>query len=237
MFGRRVLPDLVLLRTLTGHAGVAASAFGAVGSAVAAHARAAEIRAIVVSGLQVGVVVIAACGCDSRTILSRVGILDPVIPTNQAMVPVVAAVRLVSWIRARLILVPAAVRPEIAIRVIAAVRAIVRVFARLIITVRVKGSIVAIPGMVLRSGRSVCPRVIAIVVSGMPGVIRDVGVVVEDDGVATAASAPVASPGVKAPAEAGADRPASTTEGYARACRTSLFRRSPLRVRIQQTGN
>src|SRR5271165_3066052 len=137
MFHRRTLPDLVLLRALPGHAGVAASALRAIGSAVAAHARVAGIRAIIVSGLQVAVVVVvAACGCDAGAVHPRVGILDSVVSANQTMVFVVAAIgHLLTGI---FVLVPAAVRPEISIRVISAVRAIVRVFARLVVTVGVK---------------------------------------------------------------------------------------------------
>src|SRR5208283_905028 len=184
MFHRRTLPDLVLLRALPGHAGVAASALRAIGSAVAAHARVAEIRAIIVSGLQVAVVVVvAACGCDARAVHAgiaitnapaaanhpgsttvatvviavgrrhagavhpRVGILDSVVSANQTMVFVVAAIgHLLTGI---FVLVPAAVRPEIPIRVIGAVGAIVRVFARLVVTVGVKGAVVAIPSLIL----------------------------------------------------------------------------------------
>ena len=74
MFNRRMLPDLVLLRALPGHAGVTTSALRAVGSAVTAHARAAEIRAIVVSGLRVTVVVVvAACGRDTGAVHAGVG--------------------------------------------------------------------------------------------------------------------------------------------------------------------
>lgn len=148
MLNRRVLPDRVLLRTLPAHAGVATSALGAVGSAVATHARAAEIRAIVVTGLLLTVVVVvAACRCDARAVHPRVGILDPVVSANQAMVPVVAAVgHLLTDI---FVLVVAAVRPEISIWVIAAVWAIVRVFARLVVAVGVKRAIVAVPSMIL----------------------------------------------------------------------------------------
>ena len=46
MLNRRVLPDFVLLRTPPGHTATAAVAFHAIGSAVAAHARAAGIRAV-----------------------------------------------------------------------------------------------------------------------------------------------------------------------------------------------
>jgi len=148
MFRRCMLPGLVLLRTLPGHAGVAASALCAVASAVAAHTRAAQIRAILVSGLQVAiVVVVAACGCDAGAVHPRVVILDSVVSANQAMVTVVAAIgHLLTGI---FVLVQAAVRPEIFIRVIGAVRAIVRVFAGLVITVGMKGTVVAIPGMIL----------------------------------------------------------------------------------------
>ena len=65
------------------------------------------------------------------------------------------------------------------------------------------------------AARAGTPGVIAVVVGGVPGVVRDVGVMVEDDRVATAPSAPtspVASPGMKAPAEAAAYCPASATE-------------------------
>ncbi len=148
MLNRRMLPDLVLLRTLPSHAGVTASALRTIGSAVAAHARAAKIRAIVVSGLQVAVVVVvAACWCDTRAVHASVGILDSVVSANQTMVSVVAAVgRLLTGI---FVLVPSTVRPEISIRVISAVRAIVRVFARLVVAVGVKGAVVAIPSMIL----------------------------------------------------------------------------------------
>lgn len=148
MFHRRMLSDLVLLRTLPGHACVATSALGAVGSAVATHARAAEIRAIVVSGLLVTVVVVVAVGRrDTGAVHSRVGILDSVVSANQAMVSVVSAIgHLLTGI---FIIVPAAVRPEISIRVIGAVWAIVRVIAGLVATVGVEGAVVTIPSMIL----------------------------------------------------------------------------------------
>lgn len=148
MFHRRMLPDLVLLRTLPGHTGVATSALRAIGSAVAAHARTAEVRAIVVSGLGVAnVVVIAASGCHTGAIHPRIVILNSVVSANQAVVSVVAAVgHLLTGI---FVLVPSTVRPEISIRVISAVRAIVCVFARLVVTVGVKGAVVAIPSMIL----------------------------------------------------------------------------------------
>ena len=148
MLNRRMLSDLVLLRALPGHAGVTTSALRAIGSAVAAHARAAEIRAIVVSGLQVAVIVVIAVGrCHTGAVHSRVGILNSVVSANQTMVSVVATVG--NLLTGIFVLVPSAVRPEISIRVVSAVRAIVRVFARLVVTVGVKGAVVAIPGMIL----------------------------------------------------------------------------------------
>lgn len=92
MFSRRVLPDFVLLRSLPGHAGVATCALRTVGSAVAAHARAAEIRAIVVSGFQVAVaatevrvaavIVITTCRRHARAVHPRVWIPDSVVSAN-----------------------------------------------------------------------------------------------------------------------------------------------------------
>ena len=97
-------------------------------------------------GLRV-VVVIAACGCHTGAVHPRIVILNSVVSANQTMVSVVAAVgHLLTGI---FVLVPAAVRPEISIRVIGAVRAIVCVFARLVVTVGVKGAVVAIPSMIL----------------------------------------------------------------------------------------
>ena len=148
MLNRRMLPDLVLFRTLPGHAGVTSSALRAVGSAIAAHARAAEVRAIVVSGLRVAVVVVVpACGRDTGAVHPRIVILNSVVSANQTMVSVVATVR--HLLTGIFVLVPATVRPEISIRVISAVRASVRIFARLVVTVGVKGAVVAIPSMIL----------------------------------------------------------------------------------------
>ena len=148
MLHRRMLPDLVLLRTLPGHAGVTSSALRAVGSAIAAHARAAEVRAIVVSGLRVAVVVVVpACWRDTGAVHSRIVILNSVVSANQTMVSVVAAVG--HRLTGIFVLMPSAVRSEISIRVIGAVRARVRVFARLVVAVGVKGAVVAIPGMIL----------------------------------------------------------------------------------------
>src|SRR5579862_7382915 len=119
MFRRCMLPNLAL-GTLPGHAGMATSALGTGGSAVAAHARGSEARAIVVSGLQVAVVVVIAIGrCHTGAVHPRVGILDSVVSANQAMVSVVATVgQLLTRI---LVLVPAAVWTEVPVRVIATV--------------------------------------------------------------------------------------------------------------------
>src|ERR1700690_3466352 len=142
MLNRRMLPDLVLFRTLPAHAGVTSSALRAVGSAIAAHARAAEVRAIVVSGLRVAVVVVVpACGRDTGAVHPRIVILTSVVSANKTMVSVVATVG--PLLTGIFVLVPATVRPEISIRVISAVRASVRVFARLVVTVGVKGAVVA----------------------------------------------------------------------------------------------
>ena len=79
-------------------------------------------------------------------------VLFSAIAADQAMISVVAAVgHLLAGV---LVLVQSTVRTVILIWVIGAVRAIVRVFARLIVTVGVKGAVVAVPGMILRSDRA-----------------------------------------------------------------------------------
>ncbi len=126
------------------------------------------------------------------TIGTDTGVLNAAVSADQAMIAVVPAVGHVCRTGAGNVMMQAAIRTEIATRVIGAVRAIVRVFARLVVAVGVKGAVGAVPGMVLRSGRSASPRVIAVVVPVVPNVVIDIGVVVVDDGGRTAA--PTARP-------------------------------------------
>src|SRR5208282_1781011 len=105
------------------------------------------------------------------------------------MVAVMTSIGLIVWIGARNVVVKAAVGAVIAVRVIRAVRTIVGVCAR------------AIAAGIARS-----PRMVVIVIRGIPGPVVDVGVVIVDDGSAstatTTAAAPVHIPGVPAPTEA-----------------------------------
>src|SRR5208283_5224849 len=97
--------------------------------------------------------------------------------------------------------VPATIRAVIAVGAILAVRTVVRISAWMIVRVGVIRAVGRIIRVVLRSGRSVCPRPIAVVVCVVPDVVIDIGVVVVNDG-GTAATAPVHVPGVPAPAAA-----------------------------------
>ncbi|MGO9575496.1 MAG: toll/interleukin-1 receptor domain-containing protein [Terriglobales bacterium] len=117
---------------------------------------------------------------DRTAVGGDVRVLHAAVTADQPVIAVVPAVGQV--LTSVLVGVPAAVRAEIPVRVIAAVRTIVRVFARLVVTVGVKSAVGTIPGMVLRSGRSTAPGVIAVVVGVVPGMVVDVGVVVVDDG-------------------------------------------------------
>src|SRR5579862_2975123 len=94
------------------------------------------------------------------------------------------------------------VRTVVATRVIVAVGSVTSIGARMI-------------------ARIVCPRVIAVVVVVVPGVVVDVSVVVVNDGrrTATAAAAPVQSPGMPSPAKA--STPTSATEPGANGDRSS----------------
>src|SRR5208282_839326 len=161
------------------------------------------------------IAVIPTTAIHSRAAVGAgIRVLYAAVAANQPVIAVVPAVRLVVRIGAGFVRVPAAVRAEVSIRVITAVGAIVRVFARLVVTVGVKGAVVAVPGMVLRSGRSTSPGVIAVVVVVVPGVVVDIGVVVVDDGRVTTATtaAPVHAPGMPTPAKAAANPTAASDE-------------------------
>src|SRR5208283_3860689 len=135
--------------------------------------------------------------------------LHTAVAADQAVIAVVAAIGHVRWTRSGHIVVKASVRAVVGIGVISAIRSVVRIITWTI-AVRVGRRVIRM------AVRAWTPGVIAVVVGGVPGVVRDVGVVVEDDCVAATPSAPtspVASPGMKAPTEAAADCPASAAEG------------------------
>ena len=185
---RCVRPGHVLLWARSGHAAAAAIAFCAVSGAVPADAGAVLLRAhrmvLFAAALTKRLAVVRGCarvlhtavpadqsviavGSAAGRVRARpiagmkaaVGsdvVLHTAVPSDQPVVPVVSAVGQV--LAGILVRVPAAVRTEIPIRVIAAVGAIMRVFARLVVAIWVKGAVVSVPGMVLRSGCSASPR-------------------------------------------------------------------------------
>ena len=138
-----MLPCHMPLWATSRHASAPAIAFRAIGRAVSA-----ETGAVL---LGTGNVVVAVL--TEHLAAAIVGsVLLSAIAADQAMISVVAAVgQLLAGV---LILVQSTVRTVILIWVIGAVRAIVRVFARLIVTVGVKGAVVAVPGMILRPDRA-----------------------------------------------------------------------------------
>ena len=167
-----MLPFHMLLWAPSRHASAPAIAFHAIGRAVSAKAGA------VLFGTGKMIVVVAVLTKHlAAAIVGRV--LFSAIAADQAVISIVAAVGLL--LPGVLVGVQSTVRTVILIWVIGAVRAVVRVFARLVVAVGVKGAVVAVPGMILRSDRSVCPRVIAVVVVVVPNVVVDIGVVVVDD--------------------------------------------------------
>src|SRR5579862_5639492 len=137
--------------------------------------------------------------------------LHTAVAADQAVIAVVAAIGHVRWTRSGHIVVKASVRAVVAVGVISAIRPIVGIITRTIA--------VRVGRRVIRTAvRARTPGVIAVVVCGVPGIVGDVRVVVEDDRVAATPSAPpspVASPGMKAPTEAAAHCPPSAAEGYA----------------------
>ena len=226
------------LRAARMHAGVATIGLSAGRATVSAHGGAA---------LPAGptVVVGTVCARQLATVVALAGVirlrrmLHAAVATNQAVIAVLSAVRLISRLRAGRIVVPPAIGTVVAVWVIRAVGAIVRVGARTITGVGMVGAVgTVIPGVlragrtarmvdvwvpatigavmavgtilavravvrvsawmivrvgviravggvirvVLRSGRSVCPRTIAVVVCVVPDVVIDVGVVVVNDG-------------------------------------------------------
>src|SRR5208283_4279651 len=138
-----MLPCHMPLWATPRHASAPAIAFRAIGRAVSA-----ETGAVL---LGTGNVVVAVL--TEHLAAAIVGcVLFSAIAADQAVISVVAAVgQLLAGV---LILVQSTVRTVILIWVIGAVRAIVRVFARLIVTVGVKGAVVAVPGMILRPDRA-----------------------------------------------------------------------------------
>ena len=135
-----MLPCHMLFWVPSRHASAPAIAFRAIGRAVSAKAGAVLLgtgKMVVVVAVLTEHLAAAIIGC----------VLLSAIAADQAVISVVAAVgQLLTGV---LVPVQSAVRTEIFIWVIGAVRAIVRVFARLIVTVGVKGAVVAIPGMIL----------------------------------------------------------------------------------------
>jgi hypothetical protein len=168
--------------------------------------------------------VIAASRCDARSIHARVFVADTAVATDQAAIAVAAAIRavihstvpadqpviavmsaiwLIVGIGSRNVVMKSAVGAVISVRVVSAVGPIVRVSA---------GMIAGIVGG---------PRVVAVVIVVTPCVVRNVGVVVIDDRVAATASAPVASPRVKAPTKATAGYETAATASKKGADRNS----------------
>jgi len=138
-----MLPCHMLLWAMSRHASAPAIAFRAIGRAISA-----ETGAVL---LGTGNVVVAVL--TEHLAAAIVGcVLFSAIAADQAVISVVAPVGLL--LTGVLVLVQSAVWAVILIWVIGAVGTIVRVFARLVVTVGVKGAVVAVPGVILRSGRA-----------------------------------------------------------------------------------
>ena len=136
-----MLPCHMPLWATSRHASAPAIAFRAIGRAVSA-----ETGAVL---LGTGNVVVAVL--TEHLAAAIVGcVLFSAIAADQAVISVVAPVGLL--LTGVLVLVQSAVWAVILIWVIGAVGTIVRVFARLVVTVGVKGAVVAVPGVILRSG-------------------------------------------------------------------------------------
>lgn len=151
--------------------------------------------------------------------LIAVGIvLNATVATNQAVVAVVAAVRLVVRIGSWFVFMPTAIGSEMTVGVIGAVGTVVRIFTRLIVTVGMIRAVLAVPCIISRSDhaavggvavRIIWPQrmVVVVVIRGpeddcsVYDRLVDVGVVVVAD---AAATAPVHAPGAEAPSEAAA---------------------------------
>ena len=91
----------------------------------------ASIRPIVAIGMISAIRTIVRIGprTKARRCCLIAAMLYPAIAADQTMIPIVTAIRLIGWIRARNIMMESSVRPIVAIGVISAVWTIVRIGA------------------------------------------------------------------------------------------------------------
>ena len=126
------------------------------------------------------------------------GALNTTISANQAVISVVSAVRHIRWTSARDVVVHRAIGTEILIGMIGAVRTVVSIGAGMIVGIGMKAAVRTVRRVILSSGRSAAPGVIAVIVAGrvaavavaLPAVVGDVSVVIVDNRAATATPLP-----------------------------------------------
>ena len=121
---------------------------------------------------------------DAMVAIVRCAVLDTAVTADQAMVAVIAAVRLIMRIGAGLVFVPAAVRAEITVGVVGAIRTIMGIDPRFIVAVWMIRTVSAVPCIVSRSDHA--PRMSGVaggivLPPGMVSVVVIVGDVLIDD--------------------------------------------------------